>query len=356
MKAMVMAAGVGSRLMPLTVNIPKPMVPMGNRPLMENTLKVLESNGFNDIIANLHYHPRLISDYFQNGLEFGVRMNYSFENELMGTAGGVKNCEWFLNDTFAVVSGDALTDANLRLLLENHRKKGALATIALKKVDEVEQYGVVITDESDRILKFQEKPKAEEALSNKANTGIYIFEPEIFRYIPPKQFYDFGKQVFPYLVKIGAPFYGVVIDNYWCDIGSLNTYRQAHKDILEGKMPSYPLGEQIKTSPEGTLLLGKDVIIGKNVTFKGAVVVGDRCVINDNTTISDTIIWDNSVIGYGAVLSGAVIGSGCDIGDYTEINKNAIIASNCRIKNGIRISMNQKVFNTTPGDLQATPG
>ena len=251
MKAMIMAAGVGSRLMPLTTEIPKPMVPMANIPLMESTVKLLHRHGFNDLICNLHYHARNISSYFGDGSEFGVSMQYSLEKELMGTAGGVKNCEWFLDDTFIVISGDALTDIDLGGLLQAHRNKGALATIALKDVEEVEHFGVVITDEKGKIQKFQEKPRPEEALSHHANTGIYVFEPELFKHIPVRQFYDFGKQVFPHLVKAGAPFYGVPVKDYWCDVGSISTYCQAHRDILQQRVRTSVAGDIIDIA-EGT--------------------------------------------------------------------------------------------------------
>ncbi|HEX3011817.1 MAG TPA: nucleotidyltransferase family protein, partial [Syntrophomonadaceae bacterium] len=168
---MIMAAGVGNRLMPLTAEIPKPMVPMANRPLMEHIVTLLTRHGFNNIISNLYYHADNIYNYFLDGGKYGANMLYSREEELMGTAGGVKNCAWFLDDTFVIVSGDALTDVNLTRLVDEHKKRGALATIALKEVEQVEQFGVVITNENGRIHSFQEKPRQEEALSNKANTG-----------------------------------------------------------------------------------------------------------------------------------------------------------------------------------------
>jgi len=168
LKAMIMAAGVGSRLMPLTLDIPKPMVPMANRPLMEIIVDLLAEHGISEMIANLHYHADAIEDYFGDGKRFGVSMSYSPEKELMGTAGGVKLCEWFLDDTFIIVSGDALTDIDLSALVAEHRAQGALATIALKEVREVEQFGVVVCDEKGRIERFQEKPRPEEALSNLA--------------------------------------------------------------------------------------------------------------------------------------------------------------------------------------------
>lgn len=346
MKAMIMAAGVGSRLMPLTMQIPKPMVPMGNRPLMENIVEVLHQHDFTNIIANLHYQADVISDYFLDGRHHGVNMTYSMETELLGTAGGVKNCEWFLDDTFVIVSGDALTDIDLTKLLKAHKENGALATIALKEVEEVEHFGVVITDEVGRINRFQEKPKPEIALSNLANTGIYIFEPEIFKYIPARQFYDFGKQVFPHLVKIKAPFYGVKVEDYWCDIGNLDTYRQAHSDILRGHVNISTKGK-ISENSFGKILADEGVIIDPGVKLEGDVVLGHGCVIEEGVIIKDSVIWANTVISRNAVIENCVIGEGCQVGEYCHIRPGAVIAGGCILEDNININLGQKVFNNT---------
>lgn len=346
MKAMIMAAGVGSRLMPLTMQIPKPMVPMANKPLMENIVEVLQGHGFTDIMANLHYHANVIEDYFANGSHWGVNMNYSLETELLGTAGGVKNCENFLDETFVVVSGDALTDIDLTKLLAAHRKNGAIATIALKEVAEVEHFGVVVTDELGRINQFQEKPSPEIALSNLANTGIYIFEPEIFKYIPVRQFYDFGKQVFPHLVKIKAPFYGVEVADYWCDIGNLDTYRSAHSDILQGLVKVSTKGD-IRDSVNGKVLSGKGVIIGKDVRLEGDIVIGENCIIEDGASLKDAVIWSNTLIGKGAIIENSVIGEDCHIGELCHIRPSAVIAGGCVLDKNITINAGQKVFNKT---------
>jgi mannose-1-phosphate guanylyltransferase len=327
MKAMIMAAGVGSRLMPMTVDIPKPMIPMANRPLMVNTVQLLREHGFNSIIANLHYQADYISSYFGDGQAFGVSMNYSREEELMGTAGGVKRCDWFLDDTFVIVSGDALTDIDLALLVRVHKRKGALATIALKEVENVEHFGIVITDEDGFIKSFQEKPRPEEALSRVANTGIYVFEPEIFKYIPAGQFYDFGKQVFPHLVKAGCPFYGVTVDGYWCDVGNIDTYRQAHADVLAGRVSVNAVGKLFSSENGGRFLLGEGVQVGQNVSFTGSVVIGSGCRIGDNVSISDSVIWNDTIIGDHSTIQGAVIGANCKVRPGICIEAGAVIAS-----------------------------
>lgn len=356
MKAMIMAAGVGSRLMPLTMDVPKPMIPMANQPLMENTVILLRENGFDEIICNLHYHADQISEYFGDGSKFGVSMHYSREEELMGTAGGVKRCEGFLDETFVIVSGDALTDVNLRNLYQQHKSKGALATIALKEVEEVQHFGVVITDTDGRIERFQEKPRPEEALSNNANTGIYIFEPEIFKYIPSRQFYDFGKQVFLSLVKMKAPFYGVEIDQYWCDVGNLNTYRQAHADILEGKVYMQGLDGAFQKKEDRCVLMGTDVQLGKQVVLKGNVVIGDRCRIEDGVILEDAVLWNDSVLEKGSQIRRAVVGSYCRIGEKCNVSSASVIASACILPADTAVNSGSRVFRSSGGELQVEEG
>lgn len=333
---MIMAAGVGSRLMPMTRDIPKPMVPVGNRPLMENIVSLLKYYGIQDVICNLHYHSSAITDYFGDGSVMGMCMFYSKEKELLGTAGGVKRCQWFLDDTFVVVSGDALTDVNLLKLISEHRSSGALATIALKEVGEVEQFGVVITDEAGRIEDFQEKPPREKARSNLANTGIYIFEPEIFDYIPENAFYDFGKQVFPHLVSVKAPFYGVKISDYWCDIGSLQTYFTAHNDLLSGRIRIRLPASLEATSDGGKLLKGEGVFIGSDVVFAGHVVLGDGCRVEDGSYICDSVVWDNVIIGANAGIEQSIIGSKSLIAAGVKLGPGSVIPSRSQIDRDAR--------------------
>jgi NDP-sugar pyrophosphorylase family protein len=228
----------------------------------------------------------------------------------MGTAGGVRKCDWFLDDTFVVISGDALTDINLGRLLAEHRRCGALATIALKPVDNVEQFGVVVTDETGRIVQFQEKPSPQEALSRTANTGIYIFEPDIFKMIPKGEFYDFGKQLFPYLVRIAAPFYGISIDEYWGDVGNIKTYRQANADVINGQVMVPYAGDLIRDDRQSTLLLGEGASIGPEVMIKGQVVIGPGCHIGAGARLENSVVWNDTVVGRNAIIKDSVVGSG----------------------------------------------
>lgn len=356
MKAMIMAAGVGSRLMPLTKDIPKPMVPMGNMPVMEHAVRLLARCGFGSVIANLYYQGEVISNYFGNGKDFGLSMSYSREEELMGTAGGVKRCAGFLNETFVVVSGDALTDIDLGLLVRLHKAKGALATIALKTMEDVEQFGVVITDENDKIISFQEKPKREMALSNRVNTGIYVFEPEIFKYIPANRFYDFGQQVFPALVKAGAPFYGVPVNGYWCDIGSINTYRTAQADLLEGRVNMQARGKRLEAGNDARVLIGDNVEIGADVDFKGNVIIGDGCRIEEHARLSNVVVWNNTHISEGVLLNECVIGSDCNLGARVIIHPGAVVASHCMVANEVEVSPYSRVFQSSADGLELMNG
>ncbi|HHU50760.1 MAG TPA: NDP-sugar synthase [Firmicutes bacterium] len=357
MKAMIMAAGVGSRLEPLTLNRPKPMVPVVNRPAMEHIVKLLTRYGITEIAANLWYLPEKITDYFQDGARFGVKFHYSREKELMGTAGGVKKLESFLDETFVIVSGDAVTDIDLDALIQTHREKKAIATIALRPVEDPRHFGVVITDQEGKIKAFQEKPQPGEALSKLANTGIYVFEPEIFRYIPAGEVYDFGKQVFPHLVQAGLPFYGSVMNEYWCDIGTLDQYRIGHYDILQGRVRlDIPgdwhqggifIGEGTQIAP--TAKIGEKVVIGANcrigdgVEILGETVIGDGCHIGDGVKIFASIIWDQTIIEKNVRLVECVVGSGCRILSAANIGARVVLGDQVTVDAGQTIETSAKV-------------
>jgi len=358
LKAMILAAGVGSRLEPLTCNIPKPMVPVANRPAMEHIIRLLEKSGIRDIAANLWYLPQKVQDYFGSGEKWGVSLTYSLENELLGTAGGVKQLEKFFDETFIVISGDALTDIDIGHLVKVHKERNALATIALKPVSDPRQFGVVITDDAGRIQSFQEKPAPSEALSCLANTGIYIFEPGIFAYIPAGEVYDFGKQVFPRLVGDGLPFYGHVINDYWCDIGSLTQYRLAHYDVLSGQVKiSIPgmwsrgaiyVGEGAYIAPNAAI--GSKVIVGANchicegVEIFGETVIGDNCIIDSGAAVFGSIIWNNTRLERDTRLVECVVGSECYLKEGSVIGAGVILSDECTVERNEVIEANAKVW------------
>ncbi|MBO8126142.1 MAG: NDP-sugar synthase [Firmicutes bacterium] len=335
MKGMVLAAGVGSRLEPLTKYTPKPMVPLGNRPAMEHILALLARHSITEIATNLWYLPEQIKTYFGNGSGFGVNLYYSEEKELLGTAGGVRKLADFFDETFIVIAGDALTDVDLTGLVNFHRERGALATIAVKPVEDPTHYGVVVTDEQGKITGFQEKPKLDEALSFTANTGIYVFEPEVLELIPADTFYDFGKQLFPRLVADKAPFYAWATEDYWCDVGTHQVYYQANLDIVRGRVRLYTAGFR---QPEGGLLVAEGAEIAACATLSGTNVIGENCRVESGVKLSDSVLWDRVTVGERAQVEGAVLGQGvtvlpgakvprgCIIGDGSVIGSQANLA------------------------------
>lgn len=317
MKAMVLAAGLGTRLKPLTYEIPKPMVPVLDRPVMAHIVGMLERQGFTDLIANLHYYPDTIRDYF------GDRLGYRYEEELLGTAGGVRNVrDFFGDDPVVIVSGDALTDADLNALVERHRSAGGIATLTVKKVPDTREYGVVIHDSDGRIQGFQEKPDPAEALSELGNCGIYCFSPEIFDYFPEGDPVDWANDVFPALLENDVPFHVHEIDDYWNDVGSLGELRQGTWDLLGGELrldvTGEPVGDGV-TVGEGTSLDGVEVVdgpiwVGAGVTFGagvrliGPVAIGDGAIVGDGASLRDAIVFPGTEVADGEILIGAIAG------------------------------------------------
>jgi NDP-sugar pyrophosphorylase family protein len=344
MKAMVLAAGVGSRLDPLTSQIPKPLVPVANRPVIEHILHLLIKHGITDVAANLHHLPDKLIEYCGDGTKFGINLRLLVEEKLSGDAGGVRACRDFLADgTFIVLMGDLLTDANLSEIVAAHKAKRALATIALKHVDDVSQFGVAITNKEGFIVGFQEKPKQEEALSDLASTGIYIFEPEIFHHIPEQGEYGFGRQLFPKLVSQSLPVLGYTIGSYWSDVGTIKQYRQSNFDALDGKIKvdlpgtkrdtnggTLWLGEGSQIADncqiDGLLMLGKGSRILPGVRIKGKVIIGDNCLVSEGAVIENSVIWSDSKIEGKANLKDCVIGSNCHISNGTQHQEVATVA------------------------------
>src|SRR5687767_10316122 len=303
MKAMVMAAGLGTRLRPLTYEVPKPIVPVGNRPVLELILRLLAGQGFAEVVSNLHWFPDTIRDRFGDGSELGVELTYSFEEELLGTAGGVRNVrDYFGSEPFVVMAGDALTDVDLRDLAEAHSAHDGLATLAVKRVTDTREYGVIVTGADGRIQGFQEKPDPAEALSDLANCMIYALSPEIFDHFPDMQAPDFALDVFPALLDGDIPFYVHETDGYWNDVGSPPEYLQGNLDVAAGQVDvewsgelveasadpdepgEHPLGSERAGLPadcevDGRVLVGRDVSVGAGVRFDGPCVIGDGAKI-----------------------------------------------------------------------------
>jgi mannose-1-phosphate guanylyltransferase len=329
MRAMVLAAGLGTRLRPITYDMPKPMVPVLNRPVMEHIVRLLARHGFRETIANLHWFPDLIEDHFGDGSEFGVELTYSLEEQLLGTSGGVRNAAGFLGDSFLVISGDALSDIDLAAMREFHESHAGIATLATKRVEDTSQFGVAITGADGRIQGFQEKPDPSEALSDLANCGIYMFRSEIFDFFPepgtsraagagdPPGFADWAMDVFPRLLEGDVPFYSHEIDAYWNDIGNLEELRQSTLDALHGSVAVEREGELVdgyrSGAPEqdegalvGPVLLGAGAEIGDDVRIDGPSVIGDGARVGAGSRLREVIALPGAEIPAGSVLIGAI--------------------------------------------------
>lgn len=321
-KAMVLAAGLGTRLKPITFNRPKPMVPILDRPVMHHITDLLVKHGFSDAIANLHYYPDTIKDHFGDGSAFGIDLSYSFEDQLLGTAGGVRNVRDFLGEEpFLIISGDALTDIDLGALLDRHRAHGGVATLTVKRVPDTREYGVVVHDADGRISGFQEKPHPDEALSDLGNCGIYVFNPEIFEYFPDEPFADWAQDVFPVLLDYDVPFYVHEIDQYWNDVGSIGELRSGTFDAMtgavkldvravDGDTPFVGEGSSLAGAElvEGQVWVGKNCQIGSGVKLQGPVVLGDGVVLEDGAAVRDSIVLPAGRVAAGSVLIGAIAG------------------------------------------------
>jgi mannose-1-phosphate guanylyltransferase/mannose-1-phosphate guanylyltransferase/phosphomannomutase len=319
MKAMVLAAGLGTRLRPLTYEITKPMVPVLDRPVMEHILDLIERHSFDGVIANLHYFPETIRGYF------GDRISYRFEEQLLGTAGGVRACAEFFGDApFLVISGDALTDIDLTAFAATHREKGGIATLAVKQVADTREYGVVLHDRDGRITGFQEKPQPEEALSDLGNCGIYMFDPSIFDYFPDRPFVDWAKDVFPALLENDVPFHIHEVREYWNDVGSLSELRQGTFDALHGELRLEMEGSELRpgviaagpsplrddTELDGSAWIGRDVQIGTGVRLMGPIVLGDGARIGDGAQLRESIVFPGTQVAPESILIGAIAGHG----------------------------------------------
>jgi len=357
MKAIIMAGGEGSRLRPLTCDLPKPMVNVANKPVMEHIINLLKQYGITEIGITLMYLPQKIRDYFGNGSNWGVNLHYFTEDTPLGTAGSVKNASDFLDETFVVISGDSLTNINLKNAIDFHYSKKSKATLILTKVDVPLEYGVVLAGDEGQIEGFLEKPSWGEVFSDTVNTGTYILEPDVLKYFSRGKKYDFSQDLFPLMLKKKDPIYGYVTRDYWCDIGDLQAYLQAHYDIFQGKINLLNDYTEIRKGiwvGSGTLIepdamISGPCIIGNNCRISNKAVIEDMCVIGDNnviegeTTIKRSILWDNNYIECGSQIRGAIICNKVNFKHYVSIFENAVIGDKCVvneraiIKPGIKI-------------------
>lgn len=361
-QAIIMAGGEGSRLRPLTCDRPKPMVPMVNRPVMEHAVELLKKHGITDIGVTLQYMPQEIIDYFGDGSQFGVNMNYFIEETPLGTAGSVKNSGDFLKDTFIVVSGDALTDFNLSQAIEFHRKQGSIATLVLTPVEIPLEYGVVITGHDGHIRQFLEKPGWGEVFSDTVNTGIYILEPEVLDFIPIGEKFDFSKDLFPMLLEQGKPMFGVSLTGYWCDIGNLKQYQEAQYDAIDGKVSVGISGERhgekvfsgrnctIDNSAviTGPVVIGDNCVIGKNAVIGPHVVIGNNCRIYEGASIKRSVLWNGVYIGRKVEIRGAVLCSKVTVKDRASVFEGTVIGDGTILEEDVKVRADTKIW---PGKL-----
>lgn len=347
MKAVVMAGGFGTRIQPLTNAIPKPMLPILNKPMMEHIIKSLKHVGIEEFVVLLYFMPEVIKGYFKDGKKLGVKIHYITPDDDYGTAGAVKCAQEYLkDDSFIIVSGDLVTDFDFRQIINYHHEKHSSLTITLTPVENPLDFGVVIVGSDGRIEKFLEKPSWGEVFSDTINTGIYILEPHILDYIPKEENYDFAKDLFPALMKRGEPLWGCNMKGYWRDVGNPYSYRDVFDDIFNEKINLLPSHKQVihensalysreeidleKISISGKVILGKNVWIGDNVKLHN-VVIGNNVFIDNGCHISDSVIWDNVKILSGVHLNRAVICNNTRIGKKVKARHGVIIAENCEI-------------------------
>lgn len=368
MKAVVMAGGAGSRLRPLTVNRPKPLVPIVNQPVIGHILDLLKRHGITEVVITLQFMAEAIQDYFGDGTQLGMQIEYSIEEVPLGTAGSVKQAQELLDDTFIVISGDALTDIDLSAVIDFHQQRGSKATLTLYRVPNPLEYGVVITNEDGRIQRFLEKPSWGEVISDNVNTGIYVLEPDILDYFEPDTKFDFSQDLFPMLLEKQDPMYGYVAEGYWCDVGNLAEYMRANGDMLAGKVQTGPLGEQIgegiwvgegvEIAPDAQIFapvyLGNGVKLKQGVIVHGPTVVRDYSVVDRYVHLDRSVVWRNCYIGEGAELRGVVVGRQCNIKRKSVLFEGAVIGDSTIIGEGAIIHPNVKIWPNKEVDAGAS--
>ncbi len=358
MKAVVMAGGEGSRLRPLTIRRPKPMVPIAGKPVMEHILNLLKRNGITEIIVTVQYLASNIEDYFGNGSQFGMHITYSREDVPLGTAGSVKNAEEQLTEPFLVISGDALTDYNLKEIISYHEEKHALATLTLAHVHNPLEYGVIITNQEGHITQFLEKPSWGEVFSDTINTGIYVLDPKIFSYFEKDKPFDFSQELFPMMLRQGDPIYGYIASGYWCDVGNLAEYMRANADALNGQVeieiPAKNIGGNIwvedgvqvdeEAQLYGPIYLGHDSKVRAGAIVHGPSSIGHYTIVDERAQVDRSIVWNNSYIGERAELRGAIVGSSTSIKSKAVMFEGSVIGDNSIIQEGAIIQPNVKIW------------
>jgi mannose-1-phosphate guanylyltransferase/phosphomannomutase len=358
MKAVILAGGEGTRLRPLTSNQPKPMLPIANVPMMRHVLRLLTKHGFDDIVVTVAFLANQIRNYFGDGGEFGVRMRYATEDSPLGTAGSVRNAMDELDEPFLVIAGDVITDIDLTAVVKAHTDREAFASIALKRVNNPVDFGIVITHDDGTIERFLEKPTWGQVFSDTINTGIYVLEPGVFDFIPAGQAVDFSSDVFPAVLERKLPLFGTVVDGYWEDVGTLEAYRSAHEDILSERVdieiPGFKLrdgvwaGEGADISPdarvEGPVLVGDNTRVEAGAELRPFTVLGGDVVVKANASIERTVVHDHVYVGNSARLRGAVIGRASDLRRNVHVDEGVVIGNDCFVGEGASINPQVKIY------------
>jgi mannose-1-phosphate guanylyltransferase / phosphomannomutase len=364
MRAVLMAGGSGTRLRPLTCDLPKPMVPILNRPIAEHIINLLKKHQITEVIATLHYLPDVLRDYFQDGSDFGVQMTYAVEEDQpLGTAGCVKNIAELLDETFLVISGDSITDFDLTAAIKFHKQKQSKATLILTRVPNPIEFGVVITDEEGKIKRFLEKPSTSEIFSDTVNTGTYILEPEVLDYLPDHTESDFSKDLFPLLLAKDEPMYGYIAQGYWCDVGHLDAYREAQYDALDQKVklefpykevsPGVWVGQNTSIDQTANIetpaVIGDNCRIGARVQIEAGTVIGDNVTVGADANLKRPIVWNGAFIGEEAHLSACVISRGSRVDRRAHVLEAAVVGSlstvgeEAQISTGVRVWPSKKI-------------
>jgi len=358
MKAVVMAGGEGSRLRPLTIGRPKPMVPMVSKPVVAHILDLLKRNGITEVVLTLHFMPEAIQSYFGDGQSLGMKIHYAIEETPLGTAGSVKNAQEFLDEPFLIISGDAVTDINLKEVMAFHQQKGAEATLTLYRVPNPLEYGVIITDAEGLITQFLEKPSWGEVISDTVNTGIYVINPEVLDLIPAGVPTDWSKDVFPRLLEDKRPLYGFVASGNWTDVGDIGEYMRATGDVLHHRVHTEVMGrhiggdvwvgDNVEIAPDaqlyGPIFLGDEVKVKGGVVIHGPTVVRDYTIIDNRAQVDRSIIWRNSYIGEGAEIRGAIVGRQCAVKSKAVLFEGVVLGDNSIVGEAAIIHAGVKIW------------
>ena len=358
MQAVIMAGGEGSRLRPLTSNMPKPMLPVANRPLMEHIITLLRKHGISDVVATVQFLSSVIRNYFGDGSDLGVSLSYATEDVPLGTAGSVFGARDLLEGTFLVISGDALTDLDVKEVVDHHHRTGAAATLVLKHVPDPLEFGIVMTDEDGRVERFLEKPTWGQVFSDTINTGIYVLEPDVFDLIPPDEPYDFSSGLFPMMLDKGLPVFGFVADAYWTDVGNTDAYMQAHLDVLGGAVdvtipgfelqPGVWVGEDVDIHPtariEGPTLVGDNCRIGAGAILSGYSVLGPNTILADDAQVSRSVVMEDTHVGAYARIHGAILGRGASLEKGASVEEGAVVGDEVQVGAGAIVKPRVKIY------------